>query len=134
MCALRIRPRQRTVQSLPRLENVVKKLAALASLLALVVALAVLAVPALAASHSVKIGDNFFVRKGGATVSVRKGTTVRWNFSGANAHNVTVTSGPVKFHSPTKDAGSYSRKLTRAGTYKIVCTIHAGMHMTLKVS
>ena len=107
-----------------------KKLAALASLLALVVALAVLAVPALAATHSVTIKDNTF---GKSTLSVAKGTTVKWNFKGSNPHNVTVTSGPVKFHSPTKDSGSFSRKLTRAGTYKIVCTIHSGMHMTVKV-
>jgi plastocyanin len=112
----------------------VKKLAAAASVLALVVALAALAVPALAATHSVKIGDNYFVKKGGATVSVAKGTKVKWNFSGANPHNVTVNSGPAKFHSPTKDSGSYSRTLSRAGTYKIVCTVHSGMRMTLKVS
>jgi plastocyanin len=111
----------------------VKKLAAVASVLALVAALAALAVPALAAGRSVKIGDNYFVKRGGATVSVAKGTKVTWRFGGGNPHNVTVKSGPVKFHSPTRSSGSYSRTLTRAGTYKIVCTIHSGMAMTLKV-
>jgi plastocyanin len=109
----------------------VKKLAALALVLGLALAVAV---PAMAATHSVRIGDNYFVKKGGATVSVAKGTKVRWNFSGGNAHNVTVTSGPAKFSSPTRSSGSFSRTLTRAGTYKIVCTIHDGMRMTLKVS
>ena len=108
-----------------------KKLAALALVLGIALALAV---PALAATRSVKVGDNYFVKKGGATVSVSKGTKVKWNFAGANPHNVTVTSGPSKFHSPTRSSGSYSRTLKRAGTYKIVCTIHDGMRMTLKVS
>jgi plastocyanin len=27
----------------------------------------------------------------------------------------------------------FTRKLTKAGTYKIVCTIHPGMDLTLKV-
>ena len=107
-----------------------KKLAALALVLGLALALAV---PALAATRSVKIGDNYFVKKGGAAVSVAKGSKVKWNFRGSNPHNVTVTSGPVKFTSPTRSSGSYSRTFKRAGTYKIVCTIHSGMKMTLKV-
>jgi plastocyanin len=109
----------------------VKKLAALALVLGLALALAV---PALASTRSIKVGDNFFVKKGGATVSVARGTKVKWNFSGASAHNVTVTSGPTTFSSPTRSSGSFSRTLKRAGTYKIVCTIHSGMRMTLKVS
>jgi plastocyanin len=108
----------------------VKKLATLALVLGLALALAV---PALAATRSVKVGDNFFVKKGGATVSVAKGTKVTWRFSGSNPHNVTVTSGPSKFASSTRSSGTFSRTLTRAGTYKIVCTIHDGMKMTLKV-
>jgi plastocyanin len=116
--------------NLRRSENVVKKLAALALVLGLALALAV---PALGATRSVKVGDNYFVKNGGATVSVAKRTKVKWNFAGSNPHNVTVTSGPVKFSSPTRSSGSYSRTVTRAGTYKIVCTIHDGMRMTLKV-
>jgi plastocyanin len=29
--------------------------------------------------------------------------------------------------------GTFSRTLTKTGTYSIVCTIHPGMKMTLKV-
>ena len=57
-----------------------KKLAALALMLGLALAVAV---PAVAGTHSIKVGDNFFVKKGGATVSVAKGTKVKWNFSGS---------------------------------------------------
>ena len=91
-----------------------------------------LAAPSLgAASKTVQVKDNVFVAK---SVTVRKGTTVRWVWKGHAPHNVTVTSGPVKFHSPNKVKGTFSKKLTRKGTYKILCTIHApGMVMTVKV-
>jgi plastocyanin len=46
---------------------------------------------------------------------------------------VTVVSGPQKFRSQVQLKGTFTRKLTKAGTYKIVCTIHPGMDLTLKV-
>ena len=97
-----------------------------------VVVSAVLAVTAFAATKTVTVKDNLFAPK---TLSVAKGTTVKWVWRGGKApHNVTVTKGPVKFHSATQTKGSFSKKLTKAGTYKIVCTIHApGMAMTIKV-
>ena len=97
---------------------------------------AVLAAQALAATRSVKIGDDYFVRKGSApTVTVSKGTTVTWRFSGKNMHNVAVTKGPVKFHSKYKTSGTYSKTVRTAGTYTIVCSIHQpGMKMKLRVT
>lgn len=93
-----------------------------------------LAVPALAATRTVKVGDNYFVRDGAPpTVVVRKGTTVRWSWVGGAPHNVTVVSGPVRFRSPIKTRGTYTKRVTKAGTYKIVCTIHSGMSMRLRV-
>jgi plastocyanin len=95
---------------------------------------AAIAIPALAATKSVEVGDNYFVRDSGTpTVTVKKNTSVRWKWEGRNPHNVTVTSGPVKFHSSTKKSGTFTKKLTRTGTYRIICTIHDGMKMTLKV-
>jgi plastocyanin len=92
------------------------------------------AIPALAATTSVKVGDNYFVKDGGAKVTVKKGTTVKWAFKGKSVHNVTVKSGPAKFHSRNLSSGTYSQKLTKAGTYRIYCTIHgAAMSMTLVV-
>jgi plastocyanin len=88
------------------------------------------AIPALAATRTVSVRDNFFQAK---SVTVRKGSTVEWVWRGKVKHNVTVKQGPVRFKSGTKAAGTYARRLTRAGTYKIVCTIHPGMAMTLKV-
>jgi plastocyanin len=80
----------------------------------------------------VAVKDNVFAPK---KLTVARNTTVRWVWRGSNPHNVTVTKGPVKFKSkPAITKGSYSRKLTRKGTYTILCTIHApGMKMTLTV-
>jgi len=49
--------------------------------------------------------------------------------------NVAVTKGPVKFHSSYKTSGTFSRKLTRTGTYTVVCSIHQpDMRMKLRVT
>jgi plastocyanin len=99
---------------------------------------AALAVPAFAATKSVKIGDIFFVKKGSKnpTVSVKAGSTVKWTWTGSQPHNVTVKSGPSKFHSKIQTKGSFSQKLTKKGTYKIFCSVHgaAMQSMTIKVS
>ena len=39
----------------------------------------------------------------------------------------------MKFTSPTKESGSYSKKLTRAGTYLIYCTIHGQSDQSMKL-
>jgi plastocyanin len=96
-----------------------------------VAACAALAVPALAANKkTIKLGDIFFKPE---STSVKKGTTVVWDWTGKAPHNVTVVSGPQKFRSKVQTKGTFTRKLTKAGTYKIVCTIHPGMDLTLKV-
>jgi plastocyanin len=106
-----------------------KKLIAAAAAMAL--ATGTLAIPALAATKSVQVKDNKFVAN---KLTVSKGTTVKWVWKGKAPHNVTVTKGPAKFKSTTQVKGSYSKKLTKKGTYTILCTIHApGMKMTIKV-
>lgn len=94
----------------------------------------VAAVPAMAATRSIHVGDDYFVRAGAKpTVAVRAGTKVVWHFHGDHPHNVKVLSGPARFASPTIRHGSYSRRLTRQGTYSIVCTLHRGMAMRARV-
>jgi plastocyanin len=109
--------------------------ALLAALMLVLPALLLFAAPALSKRKSVEVDDNYFVHKGAPkTVTVKKGDTVAWEWEGRNPHNVTVTRGPVKFHSKTKTSGSYSKRLTQRGTYSILCTIHAPtMKMKLKV-
>jgi plastocyanin len=90
--------------------------------------------PALSARKTVEVDDNYFVRPGSPPrVKARRGDTVVWVWEGRNPHNVTVRRGPVKFNSPTKRSGRYRKRMSRRGTYRIVCTIHAGMRMTLRV-
>ena len=104
-----------------------KKLSILAAVL---VAAALLAVPALAATKSVTVGDTYFKAK---SLTVSKGTTVKWVWRGKLPHDVKVKSGPAKFHSTVKTSGSYSKRLTRSGTYRIICTIHPNMKQTITV-
>ena len=92
------------------------------------------AVPAAAATKRVKVGDNYFVRDGGVpTVSVSKGTKVRWVWSGKSLHNVKVTKGPAKFGSSTMRSGTYAKTVRRAGTYTIVCTVPGPDDQSMKL-
>ena len=103
----------------------------LVTLFAALVAVLALAVPALAGTAHVKVGDNFFKAK---HITIGKGSSVVWKWTGKVFHNVTKTGGPGKnFHSSTKGSGTYKHKFTKKGTYKIVCTLHPGMEMTIKV-
>jgi plastocyanin len=104
-------------------------------LLAALLGTLVAAGPALSKRKTLEVDDNYFVAKGKPrTVTVKVNDTVVWEWEGSNPHDVTVSKGPVKFHSKTKTSGTYSKKLKKAGTYKIICTIHKpDMRMTLKV-
>jgi plastocyanin len=90
--------------------------------------------PAVSARKTVEVDDNYFVRPGSPPrVNARRGDTVVWVWEGRNLHNVTVTRGPVRFSSATKRSGRYRKRMRRRGSYRIVCTIHAGMRMALRV-
>jgi plastocyanin len=100
--------------------------------LALVAAVAaVMAIPAFGATGNVSVDDNFFSPK---AKSIKKGSSIKWTWRGDVAHNVVKTSGPGKrFQSPLKVNGTYTKKFRKKGTYKIVCTVHSGMTMTVTV-
>jgi plastocyanin len=96
--------------------------------------LGILAATAFGATKSVTVGDNYFVRKSGVpTVTVRKGDTVVWRFRGDAPHNVSVTRGPSKFRSSTRSSGTYRKKVTRRGTYTIICTVHGASDQSMKL-
>ena len=99
------------------------------------------ATPALAApakKKTVRVGDNFLSPK---KLTVDRGTTVTWKWPSSDeagdVHDVALTKGPKgvkKFQSEAASTDySYKRKLTKSGTYKIVCTLHEEMRMTIKV-
>jgi plastocyanin len=82
-----------------------------------------LAAPALAGGGSVAVRDNSF---GPTTKTIRKGQTVTWVWRGQAPHNVVKTAGPGRaFQSRVQRRGTYRRTFTRAGTYRLLCTIHA---------
>jgi plastocyanin len=88
---------------------------------------------------TVKIGDNFFLPD---AVKIKRGAVVTWKWPGfdeasGDVHDVKLKSGPKgvkKFHSqPASSDYTYKRKLKKAGKYKIVCTLHEDMRMTIRV-
>ena len=88
---------------------------------------AVPAVSAMAArpTKTVTVGNYFFKAK---KMTIRRGTRVTWKWhSFGIKHNVTVTRGPVKFHSRNLGGGTFSKVLTRKGTYHLICTLHPGV-------
>ena len=91
--------------------------------------------PAAAKTRSVKVGDDYFVRSSGVpTVTVKKGATVKWRWTGRDQHNVVVQKGPTSFQSALKTNGSFTRKMKKTGKYTIICNIHApDMRMKLRV-
>jgi plastocyanin len=90
---------------------------------------ALAAVPA-AADTTVRVGDNWFSPK---ELTVDQHSVVTWRFVGDNVHRIKVKSGPDSFKSPARSSGRYKRHMMYRGTYRIVCTIHAGQRMKLKV-
>src|SRR4051795_8279914 len=99
-----------------------------------IAAVTALAATAFAATRSVRVGDNYYVRASGVpTVTVSKGTTVAWRFQGHSFHTVSVKRGPVKFSSSVKRSGIYRRKMTRRGTYTIYCKIHGASDQRMKL-
>lgn len=69
-----------------------------------------------------------------ATVTVKRDTTVKWIWVGKAAHDVEVVRGPRDFHSRVMTRGSYSKRFTKKGTYRIDCSLHSQvMRMTVKV-
>jgi len=92
---------------------------------------AILAVPALAATKTVRVLDNEFRPD---SLRAKRGDRVTFRWQGDNPHNVRVTRGPVRFSSGSPEtSGTYRVRLRRRGTYRIVCDVHDGMDMRLRV-
>jgi len=95
-------------------------------------------VSAAPSKKSVRVGDNFFAPK---SLTVDRGSTVTWKWPAADeagdVHDVALTSGPKGVKKFASEAAatdySYKRKLTKSGTYKLVCTLHEEMRMTIRV-
>ena len=87
---------------------------------------------------TIAVGDNYYAP---GKVTVAKDATVTFKWPSAeeagDVHDVKLKSGPrgaKKFHSEQASADySYKRKLTVAGTYKLICTLHEEMKITVLV-
>jgi plastocyanin len=100
---------------------------------------ALAAVPADAGPRrTVKVLDNYFLPK---RATVDANTLVRWTWpsGGGDVHDVKLTSAPKGVRRFQSEAGStdyvFSRRLTRPGTYRFLCTFHEDddMRMTIVV-
>jgi plastocyanin len=95
---------------------------------------AVMAIPAFGATRSVSLRDNVFSPR---TINIRSGDTLKFVWRGSNPHNITTTSRPrgaARITAPVKTRGTYRKRLTRRGTYRLLCTIHQpSMKMTIRV-
>jgi plastocyanin len=87
---------------------------------------------------TIHIYDNYFVPD---AVKVKRGATVTWKWPGfdqaGDVHDVKLRKGPKgvkKFHSEAAASDfRFRRKLTKVGTYRIICTLHEEMRMTIRV-
>ena len=86
---------------------------------------------------TVKIFDDYYLP---FKLTVDKGSTITWKwpeYVSLNVHDVKLRSGPAgvrKFHSEPASSGyRYTRTLKQPGLYKIVCTLHEEMTMTIRV-
>jgi plastocyanin len=84
-------------------------------------------------STAIKVGDNFFKP---TSKTVSKGTKVKFRWIGHHKHNVIKKRGPGEsFASPTtRQRGvNFAKRFKKRGSYKIICTIHDKMKLSLKV-
>jgi plastocyanin len=95
-----------------------------------VAGLGLFAAPASSAGTTVRLKDNVFAPK---SRTVARNSTVTFRWAGKNPHNIVVTKGPARFSTAARTKGSYKRRMTRSGSYALVCTLHAGMALRLRV-
>jgi plastocyanin len=98
------------------------------------------ATPAVASApkpKSVEVADNYYLPD---KMTVAKGTKVTWKWPddvAIDVHDVKLSSAPKgvkKWHSEPASSGyRFKRKLKKPGRYKIICTLHEEMTMTIKV-
>jgi plastocyanin len=100
----------------------------LAALLGL--AVAATASVALASTKSVgvkKAGSKYHFTP--AIVTIKKGDSVRWSWSGSVPHNVKGSG----FNSKTANKLSFSHKFSKKGRFPVVCTIHQALGQKMVV-
>lgn len=72
-------------------------------------------------AESTVVGD---FRYGVERISLSRGTTFTWRFTGAFQHDVTVVGGPEGFSAPWTTTGTFTHRFTKPGTYRLFCSLH----------
>jgi hypothetical protein len=76
----------------------------------------------LSSGATVTVGDRFFGRP---NIVLRRGAMLRYDFSGAELHNLTLANGPLGIGSPNLDSDrDFTQRFTRPGTYRFFCGLH----------
>jgi plastocyanin len=92
-----------------------------------------LTTPAAAEDQTVMVGQNNENRFTPATVRIKPGDTVTWQYAGGSGHNVTSASANWDKSDPVGPPAllNFTTEATfpRAGTYRYVCTTHEGTGM-----
>src|ERR1700704_1425708 len=88
-------------------------------LLFALVCAAVLAVPAMAATRTTTLQDDFFTN---GKITVKKGTTVHWTWKTQDSHTVTDLNG--KFGSKETTKGSFKHRFKKRGKFTVYCLVH----------
>ena len=87
------------------------------------------------AAGEVSVKDDFFSPK---SKSVAPGGSITWLWRGKARHNVTgmTRSGRVVFRSSTTSRRGYryTMRFRRAARYRVICTLHSGMRMSVRVN
>jgi plastocyanin len=105
----------------------------IAVLVAVAAVAAAIAVPAFAATKTVKVGPHRSF--GPKSLRIKSGDTVKFQWTGSLPHNVVITKGPHKGKiAGVKTKGTVLKKFRTKGSYTIVCQIHPGMTLKLKVT
>jgi plastocyanin len=92
----------------------VRKLLLLAALVA-----AVFAVPAMAATKTTSLQDDFFTK---GKLTVKKGTTVVWKWNTDDEHTVSDING--RWGSGQTSQGAFKHKFAKKGKFTVYCLVH----------
>jgi plastocyanin len=107
-----------------------------AAVVALAVAPAGLAATKTPKPRTVKVADDYF---GPASMKVRPKTKIVWKWLSynGNTHDVKLKTRPKGVKSFQSDPATsdyrFKRTLYKKGTYKLICTFHQNMKMTITV-
>jgi plastocyanin len=85
-------------------------------------------------SKTVNVNDDVYSP---TSLTVSSGTKVKFKWTGSHKHNVVKKKGPGgSFASSitSADGVQFQHKFSKAGTYKIICTVHPEMTMKINVN